>query len=363
MFEQDLTNLYRSLSVEKAFFEDYREKFVESFLKYFRKVSKMKLPEEKIKTLSEGLYKRLFSFKGNPLDELYSLGLKMYETELDIRAVLSKVFMVMAKDFLEYLIQEEKDILFLKSYITLVETYLETVDKASSDYVESLQEKLTKIIDEKKADETESIIDIFRVKKDNIKVIDYFYEVPVTCNSKLLRIEGRNVFLDVSRCVNKIFEKDHYVFVKIEGLSKSIKGKVEEISYDRGVLVLTDFEYAPIPQEKRKYIRVRLSEKIPIVLTRGTKEFKGLIDDISIGGVGVFLTDTQDLEEGVYVDVLFVLDGHTIDLLGQIRYLSPLGRITRAGIKFMNLTARDEEIIGEFATKRQFEILKKLRQL
>ncbi len=363
MIDQDLSSLYRSLTVEKSFFENYREKFVNSFLKYFKKVSKMEIPEEKIKTLSEGLYKRLFSFKGNPLDELYSLGLKMYETKVDIRAILSKVFMVMAKDFLEYLINEEKDIIFLKNYITLVETYLVTLDKANTDYVESIQEKLKKIIDEKKADETESIIDILRVKKDNIKVIDYFYEVPVTCNSKLLRIEGRNIFLDVSKCVNKIFEKDHYVFVKIEDLSKTIKGKVEEISYDRGILVLTDFEYAPIPQEKRRYIRVRLSEKIPVILTRGTKEFKGLIDDISIGGLGIFLTDTEGLEEGVYVDIIFVLDGYTIDVLGQIRYLSPIGRVTRVGIKFMNLTARDEEIIGEFVTKRQFEILKKLRQL
>ncbi len=363
MIDQDLSSLYRSLSVEKSFFENYRETFVESFLKYFKKVSRMELPEEKIKGLSEGLYKRLFSFKGNPLDELYSLGLKMYETKVDIRAILSKVFMVMAKDFLEYLIQKEKDILFLKNYLTLVEAYLVTLDRANTDYVESLQEKLSKIIDEKKADETESIIDILRVKKDNIKVIDYFYEVPVTCSSKLLRIEGRNVFLDVSKCINKIFEKEHYVFVKIEGLSKTIKGKVEEISYDRGILVLTDFEYAPVPQEKRKYIRVRLSEKIPVILTRGTKEFKGLIDDISIGGLGIFLTDIEGLEEGIYVDIIFVLDGYTIDVLGQIRYLSPLGRVTRAGIKFMNLTARDEEIIGEFVTKRQFEILKKLRQL
>ena len=363
MFEHDLTHLYRSLSAEKSFFENYREKFVNSFLEYFKKISKMQLPEEKIKTLSEGLYKRLFSFKENPLDELYSLGLKMYETKVDIRAILSKVFMVMARDFLEYLIQKEKDILSLKNYLSLIEAYLLTLDRANTDYVESLQENLNKIIDEKKADETESIIDIVKVKKDNIKVIDYFYEVPVTCNSKLLRIEGRNVFLDVSKCINKIFEKDHYIFVKIDGLSKTIKGKVDQIYYDKGVLILTDFEYAPIPQEKRRYIRVRLSEKIPVILTRGTKEFKGLIDDISIGGLGVFLTDTEDLEEGIYVDIIFVLDGYTINVLGQIRYLSPLGRVTRAGIKFMNLTARDEEIIGEFATKRQFEILKKLRQL
>ena len=363
MFEQDLDTLYRSLSMEKRFFENYRENFVKSFLEYFKKVSKIELPEEKIKSLSESLYKKLFSFKGNPLDELYSLGLKMYETKVDIRAILSKAFMVMAKDFLEYLIKEEKDILFLKNYITLVEAYLITLDKASRDYVESLQEKLNKIIDEKKADETESIIDILRVRKGNIKVIDYFYEVPVTCNSRLMRIEGRYVFLDVSKCVNKIFEKDHYVFVKIEGLSKTIKGKVDEISYDRGILILTDFEYAPIPQEKRKYVRVRLSEKIPVILTKETKEFKGLIDDISIGGLGVFLTDIQNLEEGAYVDLIFILDGYTINVRGEIRYISPLGRITRVGIKFMNLTARDEEIIGEFVTKRQFEILKKLRQL
>ncbi len=363
MIEQELNTLYRSLSTEKDFFENYRGRFVDSFLKYFEKISNMELSDERIRTLSEGIYKRLFSFQGNPLDELYSLGLKMYETKVDIRAILSKVFMVMARDFLEHLIQKEKDITFLKNYLTLVETYLDTLDRANTDYVESLQDKLTSILKEKKIDQTQTIIDILRVKKENIKVIDYFYEVPVTCSSRLLRIEGNNVFLDVSNCVNKIFEKDHYVFVKIDGLSKTIKGKVEEINYDKGILILTDFEYSPIPQEKRRYIRVRLSKKIPVILTRSGKEYNGLIDDISIGGIGVFLTDTQDLEVGVYVDIVFVLDGYTIDVLGQIRYLSPLGRVTRAGIGFMNLTARDEEIIGEFVTKRQFEILKKLRQL
>ncbi|WP_457625868.1 PilZ domain-containing protein [Persephonella sp.] len=358
-----LNDIFSSLLKVNSFFTDYKKTFTENFVLYFRKTAKQKIPEIRIKSLADNLYEELFLFKNNPLDELYSLGLKMYETKVDIRAVLSKVFMIMAKEFLEYLIEEDKDIIYLKNFISLIETYLSTLDKANVDYIDSLQDKLVEIVEEKKADETESIIDILKVKKENIKVIDYFFEVPVVCKSKLIRTEGRNVFLDVSSCINKIFEKNHYVFIKVENLSKSIECRVKEIDYSRGVLILTDFEYAPIPQEKRRYIRVRLDKKLPVVLIKNSTEVKGIIDDISVGGIGVFLTDTHNLKTGDTVDIIFVLDGYTVNVLGQIRYISPSGRTTRIGIKFLSLSARDEEIIGEFATKRQFEILRKLRQL
>ncbi|SNZ02637.1 PilZ domain-containing protein [Persephonella hydrogeniphila] len=360
----DITkNIFNSLIKTDEFFREYKEKFVKEFSSYFTKISKKTIPEIRIKSLAGNLYDELFSFKNSPFDQLYSLGLKMYETKVDIRAVLSKVFMVMAKDFLEYLIQEDKDIIYLKNFISLIEIYLSTLDKANIDYIDTLQEKISEITGEKKTEETENIIDILKVKKEDIKVIDYFFEVPVVCKAKFLRAEGRNVFFDVSNCINKIFEKDHYVFIKVENLNKTIECKIKEIDYNRGILILTDFRYAPIPQEKRRYIRVRLSKKLPVVIIKNSTEVKGIIDDISVGGIGVFLTDTDNLTTGDTVDIIFVLDGYTVNVLGQIRYLSSLGRTTRAGIKFLNLSGRDEEIIGEFATKRQFEILKKLRQL
>ncbi|MBK3331650.1 PilZ domain-containing protein [Persephonella atlantica] len=360
---EELKKIYSSLEKEKSFFEDYRNRFVENFVQVFSSFFELKIPEEKLRKLGSDLYSRLFSLKGDPTKDFYSLSRKMYETKVDIRAILSKVFMLMIKDFLDRLLENNGEIYLLRNFIALIDIYLNCMDRASGDYIESLENKISSAEEKRKKEEQDIIVDYLKIKREEISIIDHFYEVPVTCSAKLIRIENHKAYFDVKKCINKIFEKNHFVFIKIPDVEKTIKALITDINYERGILVLTDFVFSQIPQEKRKFVRVRLSKKIPVIIKKESEEVEGMIDDISVGGIGVYCVKIDHLSVGEIVELLFVIDGYSVKVKGELKYITPLEKFFRIGIQFINLSPKDEEIIGEFVTKRQFEILRKLRQL
>ncbi|WP_457640431.1 PilZ domain-containing protein [Persephonella sp.] len=361
--QSNVNHIFKSLDDEKEFFSVYQEKFAQLFANYMKEKLNLKISEKNIIKLGNDLYKTLFLQRENQERALYELSLKMYETKTEIKSVLSRVFMVMIKDFVDYLIQRDGDINLLKNFISLIDIYLQAVDKASIDYINSLETEIDKIKKENKEKESDDIITFLEAAKDSISIIDYYYEVPVICKGKLKTIKDKKAVFNVKNCIFKIFEKGHYVFIKVDGVKKSIKALIENIDYRFGLLTLTNFHFSEIPQEKRKYIRVRVKNKIPIKIHKEKNIIEGYIDDISVGGIGIFTADRDNLSVGDKIKAFFILKDRDFNVSGEVKYITPVGKMFRIGIQFLNLSVKDEEIIGEFVMKRQFEILKKLREL
>ncbi len=361
--EGKVKDLWNKLSDEKVFFDRYQNIFAQNFADLMKENIKLKIPESALKKLGSDIYRTIFIIKKQPEKELYHLSLKMYQTKTEIKSVLSKLFMVMIKDFIDHLIEKSDDINPVKTFISLIDLYIQSIEKANMDYINSLENTIEKIKKEKQEVEENEIILLMETSPDRVSIIDYFYEVPVICKGKLRTINDKEAVFNVKHCIFKIFEPEHFVFMKIGDLSKPIKALIKEINYQHGILTLTDFRFSEIPQEKRKFVRVRLKDKILITLQKDTETIEGFIDDISVGGIGIFTVMIDDLHVGDKLSISFILNNKDFDVKGEIKYITQLEDMYRIGIQFTDLSVKHEDIIGEFVMKRQFEILKKLREL
>ncbi|WP_457644372.1 PilZ domain-containing protein [Persephonella sp.] len=361
--EQKVKELWEKLSDEDDFFRNYQTIFSNNFVNLMKENIKLKIPDSALKKLGEDIYKTLFINRKQPEKELYSLSLTMYRTKTDIKSVLSKLFMMMIKDFIDHLIEKSNDINPVKIFISIIDIYIQCIEKANMEYISSLENTIEKIKQEKQEFEESEILLLMETSPDRISIIDYFYEVPVICKSKLRSTHKNEAVFNVKHCIFKIFEPGHHVFIKIGDLSKPVKALVKDINYEHGILTLSNFSFSEIPQEKRKFVRVRVKDKILITIQKDAQTIEGFIDDISVGGIGVFIVTIDDLKVGDKLHISFILNNKDFDVRGEIKYITKLKDMYRIGIQFLDLSVKHEDIIGEFVMKRQFEILKKLREL
>ncbi len=360
---KNLQEQYKLLIDDIKHFKIYKEKFVNYFLE--------ELPDPLtndpfVKSLGEKIYAISFSLTNEKtvLDEIYLIVYKSLENNINIKPALSKTYLKFLKDYIDHIIETEKNINYIKAFITVIEEYIHTIDKAHIDYIDSLKKTIEDLQDEKKKEEIKTILVLLKnIKKHNqkIKIISYYKELAILCNGFIRDVSIHTITLDISSCMKKIFQKGKYIFLKVGHPSKVVKGKIREINTVEGILILDDFELVKLSQEKRKYIRVRLDKKPKTILKINSSFIEGIIDDISIGGLGVYIEDATKIKEKDILEIKIPLGSNTLIQKGQITHIHQKGPIYKIGIQFINLSQKDENILGEFITERQFEILKEIR--
>ncbi len=364
---RNIQELYKVLIDDKKFFKENKDFFKEKFLKEFSKSEKIDPDKEKLlEALVERIYNLIFSFEEDAvLEKLYTVILKTLEEEINIKPVLSKTLLVFLKRYIDYILETGRNINYIKAFVSLIEEYTLIVDKAYVDYIEKLKKEIKEVKENKRKEEIKTILVLLRnIKKhkQKIEILSYYNEVAIKCKGTLRDVSVHTISLDISDCIKKTFRKDRHVFLKVGHKTKVLKGRIKGVNPYEGVLILDDLELIELPQEKRRYLRVRLSKKPKTVLKVENKFIEGIIDDISIGGAGIYIENPDRLEKGNVIEVKLPVKGRNLILESEVIHISKKGHLYKIGIQFLNLFQKDENFLGEFITERQFEILKEIRE-
>ncbi len=359
----------KKLQEEYKLLIDDRKYFInkkEDFISYFLSEAPKQEDKDILKNLAERVYKTSFSFENEKtvLEELYLIVYKSLENNLNIKPALSKSYLKLLKDYIDYIIETNKNINYIKSFVAVIEDYIHTIDKAHIDYIEKLKKEIKNIEEEKRKEELKTILVLLKnIKKHNqkIEIISYYKELSILCKGKIKDVSIHTITLDISGCIKKVFKKGKDIYLKVGHPKKVIKGKVRELNPIEGILILDEFSLVELPQEKRKYIRVRLDKKPKTIIKFKNSFTEGIIDDISIGGVGLYVEDLKDMKIKDTIELKIPLGKYNLIQKGEIVHINKKGPLYKIGICFLGLSQKDENILGEFITERQFEILKEIR--
>ncbi|WP_041737392.1 PilZ domain-containing protein [Desulfurobacterium thermolithotrophum] len=219
---------------------------------------------------------------------------------------------------------------------------------------------------EKDKEVGEAFTRIFNLLKDKevpIMLITFYKEVPVSCKALIDNVLESRIFVSFETCsYMKTFYDSSFIYLKITNAPKPIKAKKVDIFPEKKTIILEDFSFEEIPQERRKFVRVEPEEKFVVTVVKDNYSIKGIVADVSIGGIGVFFKTKPELSLGDKVEVNFILKGTPLSIEGEVRYVIKQGEVYRAGIEF-KLQPKQEEIIAEYVMQRQFEILKELKMM
>ncbi|WP_461829708.1 flagellar brake protein [Aquifex sp.] len=163
----------------------------------------------------------------------------------------------------------------------------------------------------------------------------------------------------------KVGDKVKFFFVRENDARYSFEGEVEKIFSEAGRTVIALRHTDKITRiQLRESIRWKV--EIPARFRFGEnlqalsqEEYEGIIEDISVRGVRLCYSGNLPLKEGDFVLLDFSLRHHDFKgIIGRVMYKKVYERKTCYGIKFEDITRKEEQIIEQFILEEQRKLLR-----
>lgn len=160
-------------------------------------------------------------------------------------------------------------------------------------------------------------------------------------------------------------DKVRFFFIRENDGRYSFEGTVEKVFTNAGRTILAI-------RHTDKLTRIQLRESIrwkvelPAKFRFGeslqkmsSEEYEGMIEDISVKGARLCYYGKIPLKEGDYVLLNFRLKNHDFkNVLGIVVYKKPYEKKTCFGIKFEEITRKEQQVIEQFILEEQRKLLK-----
>ena len=351
-------DLLERLREEREFFKSYKEKFVENFLSFLGRERSEPINTQTLRVLVRKVYSVIFSLRERFREEVEDLFYSLATYGVDIKGPLTKSLLKLLGDYVDYTVERGGDHRKVKDLLNFIDLALTSVETAYSRYLKELREKAG----EERRRPAEDVSGLMELLKgvEEVDVLTYYKEVPVVCRTKVVDVGPQEV--TVERCDFNIFREGEDLYLRVRDIPGAVGVRVEEVDPRTERAKLKVLGLADLPQERRRFVRVVPEDPVPVRLEKESWKTTGSMADVSVGGVGVYTEDPDELKEGDIVRVRFKLPKGEVDTIGQVRYVIRRGDVFRIGIQY-DLDLRQEDIVSDYVMERQFEILRELRGL
>lgn len=195
---------------------------------------------------------------------------------------------------------------------------------------------------------------------NDLRLLNYFNEVPVSYPAVVENVEDDMVDMAVHQNQAVVMNHQKMTFLKSRHFPHAVVAKVFRSDVGKCLAILTKFSYAQIRAERRQFVRVRLDSAIPASFACSQGEVTGTIDDISIGGMCLRTSRSQELETQVRGILTLSLDDCTLEILAMLL------KIRQEENDFLYVfecetDAKIETKISQFIFQRQLEIIRELK--
>lgn len=202
------------------------------------------------------------------------------------------------------------------------------------------------------------------ILKNDLRLLNYYHEVPVSYGVTIDSIEGDAVEFTVHQAQAAVLGLQKQALMKSshfpEGLG--VHCFVEYINVRNRMAILGRFAYASIRADRRNAVRVYAGA--PSISTQFQTEgqcVSGELKDISVTGVAVI--SSAELPSGLSEEGVLKLNlmGHAMTVQAAMVRAVPVdeGRLYTFRIE---LDAKMEEVVSQYIYSRQVEIIRELKE-
>jgi hypothetical protein len=200
--------------------------------------------------------------------------------------------------------------------------------------------------------------------KCDLKLLNYYDEVPVSYGSTMISVNNDSVELAVHENQAVIMKHDMSTLIK----SKHFHNKLgvhcyaTYVNVPKKIVILHNFAYAQIRAERREAVRVKVRKKLSVKFSCESVNIEGCMVDISAIGISL----NTDLGSATLTEqsglLYFALNGTPLAVPGSF-----VRSITKESgghicIFQMKPDRKSDSIIGQFIYQRQVEIIQLLKE-
>lgn len=196
---------------------------------------------------------------------------------------------------------------------------------------------------------------------NDLRLLNYYHEIPVSYGASVDYIEGDMIDLGVHQHQAVVMKLEKTTIIKSRHFPHEVIAKVFRSDVARCLVTLTNFAYGVVRAERRRFVRVAISDAVDVVFLTDTATITGRMTDISVGGVSI-----QQKEESGVVDIgcrgiarLSLMDT-PLEMPARLIKILPDNNQFKYVFE-MDTSSREEAVISRFIFQRQVEIIRELK--
>lgn len=195
-----------------------------------------------------------------------------------------------------------------------------------------------------------------------LDILNFHKSFPITSKARVERIEGDTVDLKVQPPGSIILEAQEQTIILSRGLPEAVRARIISFDLLSGLLRLSDFSYVGSNFGDRMIARVEPEDTIVIEIESEDHKEQGTLADVSLSGVGVYVTRTS-LQRGQVVQLTLPLPEGKVTLPGKILNISQTPENQqRLSIGFTR-NAQEIAVIMRYIKDRRTEILSEIERM
>ena len=214
-----------------------------------------------------------------------------------------------------------------------------------------------------------SIVKVFsemargRLKCD-IKLLNYYDEMPVSYGSKITAVDVDSVELAIHEHQALIIKNDKSTLIKSSHFHNElgVHCYASYINVAKKMVILQNFAYAQIRAERREAVRVKVHEEIPVTFNYDNVAISGNMIDISGYGILFHTAHVPTTNNDQRWLLRFNLNGIPIEVPGSFVRTINQNNGEHICMLQMKPDRRSDTLIGQFVYQRQVEIIMQLKE-
>lgn len=195
-----------------------------------------------------------------------------------------------------------------------------------------------------------------------LDILNFHKSFPITCKGRVEKIDQNLVTLKVQPPGSVCLESQDQTIVLSRGLPEAVRARIVDFDLVSGVLSLADFGYVGSHFGERMIARVQPGDTIEVSLEQGDQQYSGVLADVSLSGVGVYVKNNL-IERGQMVNLSLPLPEGHVELPGKVLNISdaPDGQ-ARLSIGFTR-NAQEIALVMRYIKDRRTEILTEIEYM
>jgi hypothetical protein len=194
---------------------------------------------------------------------------------------------------------------------------------------------------------------------NDLSLLNYYKEIPISFGATVDYVERAFTELTVHHTQALAIMHQKMTFLKSAHFRHDVLAKVQRVQIEKDRIFLAQYSYVQIRAERRQDVRVKMTNSIDVAFQCEALLIKGLLNDISIGGMSL-LAGQSGVEEGSLGKVTLCLDGTKLEIPGTILRILDVGTSKKYLIKF-ETTHHVEDVLSRFIFQIQNEIIRELK--
>jgi hypothetical protein len=195
---------------------------------------------------------------------------------------------------------------------------------------------------------------------NDLKLLNFFRQMPVNYEATVLTVEENDAELLANQVQAVVISLDRMTVLKSSHFRSDVIAKASYVNIEKSRVVLSSFSYAVVRADRRRSVRVELSDPIIASFTCPLGTVGGRLHDMSLTGIAINVSEKPEIplaQKGVLAVTLPI---------GAIKV--PASLLTVLAIKDgyrlafqTGVTRATEANISQYIMRRQVEIIKELK--